>query len=303
MKKILIVQLRPGIGDMCIFLSSIKEISEKNPSKEIYLLTKERSRSKNFLKDETSISKIFYLEDIHKKKLPKFFLTLFFFLKHNFFSIYIMHYGIKYLIISKLSGIKNIYHYGLLKRNENISKKMKDATENWLGVKNFDTTAYIKYNGEIINKSKILIGVGSSGETRKWSPENYLILIKKISKMIDCDFIILGGPNEKGIVEKIKKVGEGIKIISLCDYKIYDTFKFIKNSVLYVGTDSGFMHISAALSVRTFGLFGDTPTNYSEYSKRIIPILPEGVKHISHNSRAMNLIKPEYVFSKIKTYL
>ena len=33
MKKILILQTRPGIGDLCIFLSAMHEIAKKNPEK------------------------------------------------------------------------------------------------------------------------------------------------------------------------------------------------------------------------------------------------------------------------------
>ena len=45
--KNLIVQLRPGIGDMCVFLSSIHEIIKKE-NKNFVLLTKKRTRAKNF---------------------------------------------------------------------------------------------------------------------------------------------------------------------------------------------------------------------------------------------------------------
>jgi len=48
MKKILIFQLRPGIGDMCIFLSSIYEISKKHKGSEIHLITKKRTKLKIF---------------------------------------------------------------------------------------------------------------------------------------------------------------------------------------------------------------------------------------------------------------
>ena len=45
MKQILILQTRPGIGDLCIFLSSIHEIAKKNLDKEIILVTKKRTRA------------------------------------------------------------------------------------------------------------------------------------------------------------------------------------------------------------------------------------------------------------------
>ena len=63
------------------------------------------------------------------------------------------------------------------------------------------------------------------------------------------------------------------------------------------------MHLSSALNVRTYGLFGDTPTNYSEYSNLIKPIIPKGYNSITHGSNAMKKIKPEDVFITIKNNL
>ena len=40
MKHILIIQTRPGIGDLCIFLSSMHQIAKKHPNSKITLITK-----------------------------------------------------------------------------------------------------------------------------------------------------------------------------------------------------------------------------------------------------------------------
>ena len=72
---------------------------------------------------------------------------------------------------------------------------------------------------------------------------------------------------------------------------------------MYVGTDSAFMHLSAGLGVKSFGLFGDTPTNYSEYSNLIEPIIPEGYTNIGHDSKAMNDITIEKVCNKVENFI
>ena len=77
----------------------------------------------------------------------------------------------------------------------------------------------------------------------------------------------------------------------------------IKNSKIYVGTDSAFMHLSAALKVKSFGLYGDTPVNYAEYSDFIIPILPIGYETISHDSNAMEKISADHVYSQISDFI
>ena len=50
MKKILIIQTRVGMGDMCVFLPCIHEIAQFSNNSKIHVLTKKRTCSKAFLK-------------------------------------------------------------------------------------------------------------------------------------------------------------------------------------------------------------------------------------------------------------
>ena len=62
MSNILIIQTRPGIGDLCIFLSSMHEIAKKNKDDKIFLLTKKRTQAKNILKDDLYIKNVFFID-------------------------------------------------------------------------------------------------------------------------------------------------------------------------------------------------------------------------------------------------
>ena len=77
----------------------------------------------------------------------------------------------------------------------------------------------------------------------------------------------------------------------------------LSQSTLYIGNDTGFMHLSASLGLKSYGLFGDTPPDYASYNKKIIPILPESENYITHGSMMMNKIKDDYVFKQIKSDL
>ena len=57
MKHILIIQTRPGIGDLCIFLSSMHQIAKKHPNSKITLITKKRSKADEILKDDDNAEK------------------------------------------------------------------------------------------------------------------------------------------------------------------------------------------------------------------------------------------------------
>ena len=106
--KNLIVQLRPGIGDMCVFLSSIHEIIKKE-NKNFVLLTKKRSKAKNFLQEDNFIKEVIYIEDLKKDKLFGNIKILNFLKKNQFIKVFIMHYGIKYFILCKLAKVKKIF--------------------------------------------------------------------------------------------------------------------------------------------------------------------------------------------------
>ena len=124
MNRILIIQTRPGIGDLCIFLSSVHEISKNNPNSDITLVTKKRTRAKEILKHDSYINRIVFLDDDIYKNKKKFFTNLNylknFILKNNFSKVYIMHYGIRYLLLCKFVGIKKIFSYPFLKKKDNI---------------------------------------------------------------------------------------------------------------------------------------------------------------------------------------
>ena len=56
---------------------------------------------------------------------------------------------------------------------------------------------------------------------------------------------------------------------------IKETLPIIKNADLYVGNDTGFLHISSALNINCVGIYVDSPAfSYSAYSNNIEAIVP-----------------------------
>ena len=88
---------------------------------------------------------------------------------------------------------------------------------------------------------------------------------------------------------------------SFDDLKISEAMPIIKNCNLYIGNDTGWLHISSALNVRCLALFMDSPVKaYGKYSKNISIIVPEGETEESttHNTLGKNKISFEEVFEK-----
>ena len=309
MNKGLIVQTRPGIGDLCMFLPYMKQIKEHNKDFEFTLITKKRTAAKQILKYEQSINQIIFLEDenlgITKSKINNFFKLLSFIKKNNFSKIYIMHFSVFWFLLAKISGIKNIYKYGIIKKNVDIYLNALEQNKTWLQNTNLSSQTKITYlQNNSKSNNQIIIGIGSSGPTKKWPTENYIELIKRISNK-NITFYLAGGNNEieNQIANKIINEIKENRVESLCSLSIEEIMPIINSSKLYIGNDTGFMHLSAGLNIPAIGLFGDTPLSYANYTKNILPIIPENFKTVGHNSIAMNKITVDQVFNEVKKFI
>jgi heptosyltransferase-2 len=309
MDKGLIIQTRPGVGDLCMFLPYIQQIKDHNKNFQFTLITKKRTAAKQILKYEPSINQIVYLEDeileITKSKINNFFKILNFIKRNNFSKIYIMHFSLFWFLVAKISGIKNIYKYGILKKNVDIYLNALEQNKRWLQNTNLSSQTKITYlQNNNKSNNQIIIGIGSSGPTKKWPTENYIELIKRISNK-NITFYLAGGNNEieNQIANKIINEAKENRVESLCSLSIEEIMPIINSSKLYIGNDTGFMHLSAGLNIPAIGLFGDTPLSYANYTKNILPIIPENFKTIGHNSMAMNKITVDQVFNEVKKFI
>jgi heptosyltransferase-2 len=309
MDKGLIIQTRPGVGDLCMFLPYIQQIKDHNKNFQFTLITKKRTAAKQILKYEPSINQIVYLEDeileITKSKINNFFKILNFIKRNNFSKIYIMHFSLFWFLVAKISCIKNIYKYGILKKNVDIYLNALEQNKRWLQNTNLSSQTKITYlQNNNKSNNQIIIGIGSSGPTKKWPTENYIELIKRISNK-NITFYLAGGNNEieNQIANKIINEAKENRVESLCSLSIEEIMPIINSSKLYIGNDTGFMHLSAGLNVPAIGLFGDTPLSYANYTKNILPIIPENFKTVGHNSMAMNKITVDQVFNEVKKFI
>jgi heptosyltransferase-2 len=310
MNKALIIQARPGVGDFCIFIPYIQQILEHNKNYDFTLLTKKRSSGKHILKYQKPNIQIIYLEDeilkLTNSKIKNFFKLISFIKKNNFNKIYIMHFSLFWCLVAKVSRVATIYNYGIFKKNVNIYLNALEHNKKWLNKENLDSQTFIPYpDNKVKNHNQIIIGIGSSGPTRKWPTENYIELIKRINNN-NIKFFLAGGNNEieKKIAKQIQCSIKNNSVESLSDLTIEEMMPILHSSKLYIGNDTGFMHLCAGLNVPSISLFGDTPVEaYGRYTKNILPILPENFKTIGHNSNAINKITVEQVINKIKEFI
>ncbi|AFS48823.1 Glycosyltransferase family 9 (heptosyltransferase) [alpha proteobacterium HIMB59] len=301
-KKILIIQLRPGLGDLCMFLPRCHEIAEQNKGYKIYLLTKQNTKAEQVLKYDPFISKIIFIDENKKKRS---LLSLYRLFKNEKFSkVYSYQYGpkyLKYLFFSKITGVKDYFYYGIFKKKEDMIQRSIIANEKWLNIKikNFSGKIFYPPPKEKYSNS-VVIGIGASGDNKRWPLENFIEIIQELKKLRFEKFILAGGKGERHISEKIISQLAFINFINMEDFNVEQCIEEISKCEIFLGNDTGFMHVSACLGLRTYCLYGDTPSNDSMYNSNIFPILPPGMDEVYHDDLAMDKITTERVIEIIK---
>ena len=312
--KVLVIQQRYGIGDMLIFLPYLKALAEKNNVK-ISLLAKKTSRSSELFKAENFLDEIIDLDSTNDG-IRGFFKLSKEIKRRKFDKIYIFNGSLRYKILAIFAGIKSIYQYPLFTSKDIIFQTAKVFTEPLVG-KILSTEPNLLLKEEDVNDAKntyrinektknIVLGVSASGPTKKWDIEHYIKLAAQLSHYKECKFFIAVGKDDLEIIDKIKNSNINSICMTMEKLQISNILNIIKNCNLYIGNDTGFMHMSAALGIKSIGIFTDSPAySYSAYSKNIIPIVPRGetVESTTHDTLGKDRISLEEVLDAAKKVL
>ena len=287
--KVLVIQPKIGMGDMVIYLPYIHAISKKYRTP-VSILVKENTRADQLLAEDKHIGEIILLNRTKNNSGIHDGLSGFFKLSEElklkkFDKVFIFNSSIRYLLISKLAGIKNISQYPLFRKKDNIITSAKIFTENELG-EIVSTQPRLNIDEDKVNNIKqrfskefkhICVGISASGLTKRWDIKNFVKLCISINAKTPSKFYLAAGNNDKSLIDQLINSEIGKNCESFQNLKIKDTLPIIKNCNLYVGNDTGWLHISSALNIKCLALFMDSPVQaYGKYSKNISVIVPEG---------------------------
>jgi|TARA_B110000967_G_C18801511_1_gene518713 heptosyltransferase-2 len=316
--KILVAQNKMGIGDMIIYLPFINAISKKF-NVPVSILVKESSKAEQFLKDNKIIEKIIILKQGNRLKSAEhqgfkgFFRLAKELREHNFDKIFIFNSSLRFNLIARFAGIKDIHQYPLFdKKNQHIidaPKKLLNK-ELSLDVQN-NPEIFVNHKFVLEAKSKfkinkdeknILLGIGGSGPTKRIPAKTFIEVIHQISDTYRCKFFLATGKNqdEQKILKEILNTEFKDKCIPLDGLNIYETLPIIKNCNISICNDSSFSHLSSGLGIKTIILMADTPLLYGNYSTLMYPIIPDGESVVSHNTLGKDKISSIKIFEQFK---
>ena len=315
--NILVIQNRMGIGDMVIFLPFVEAISKKYNSP-VTLLIKESTKANQYVDNLKYIKEIIYLKRDNKNNQHNG-LFGFFKLKNEikerlFDKVFIFNSSLRYRLICRIAGIKNIYQYPLFEKKgqhvieaaQKLLKRINLEVESNPQIVISESSIKLAAQRLSISKSKvnILLGIGGSGPTKRIPADKFKKFIDFVIKDYDCVFYLATGKNEeeqsilKSIISSYKEI-----CVSLDNNLISEILPIIKNCKISICNDSSFSHLSAALNIPTIVLMSDTPLLYGSYSPNMYPIIPDGMNDVSHNSRGKEKINPEKIYEKFKSII
>ncbi len=312
--KVLILINKVGLGDCIIHLNYIHEISKKY-EKPVSILAKENTRAKDLFQDDPHIKEVITLDRLKDETgshdgLNGFIKLIKDIKEKKFDKVFIFNSSVRYFLVCKFAGIKKIAQYPLLKKKgQHVVNTAKIFTENEID-KIVSTQPKLFVNQDKILKAQkkmsfnnkcIVLGISASGPTKRWEIKNFIKLSEKINQKFPSKFYLAAGKNDQPLINEISNSNIGSNCVSLNNLKINEMLPIIANCNLYCGNDTGFMHISAALNLKTVALFMDSPVlAYGKYSKNINVIIPEGETEetTTHDTLGADKISFDKVYNK-----
>ncbi len=294
--KILVLALS-GIGDALMFSPAMDELRISLPDAQIDLLVMYKGVKDLYL-NNPAVNKIIYFNFL---KEGLFSSLKFIFSLRNKYDAAINVYPSnrkEYNVISFLTGAKkrvavkylrkNFLNFGFLNNvtvsehddQHNVITNIK-LCEEFLG-KKLNKSGGLKLilaNDDLAKADKILRGMNISENdlvigfhagcstlknhiNRRWEPEKFALLGRKLISEYNCKIILFGGPDEKNLKAKIKSLINSAAVFPIDDLSITESAAVMKRCNIFVSNDSGLMHIAAALNLKIVAIIGPTNIKY-----------------------------------------
>ena len=97
---------------------------------------------------------------------------------------------------------------------------------------------------------------------RRWEPEKFAELGKRLIKDKSAKIFLFGGPEEEELKESISKIIDSEKSFIIKTEKFLQSIAIMKRCNVFVTNDSALMHIASALGLKVVAIIGPTNEYY-----------------------------------------
>ena len=133
--------------------------------------------------------------------------------------------------------------------------------------------------------SFVLMNPGAGWGAKKWPPERYGYIAKRLSaEGLSC--LINCGPKEDKLAQRVQQESEGAALP--INYSITELIALTRRAHLFIGGDTGPMHLAAALGIPVVAIFGPTdPARNGPFATRNVVLRnAKSTTSYSHYHRA-----------------
>jgi heptosyltransferase-3 len=141
------------------------------------------------------------------------------------------------------------------------------------------------------NLDFLAVAPGASSPEKRWPPERFVAMIDRLTERHSVGaalaVVILGAADERPLVTSIcdrlmKRPGIQPPMAVVGEARLPVVAAILERARLYIGNDSGLMHLAAASGAPTVGLFGPTPSaRYRPWGERTLLVQPDGCLEIA----------------------
>jgi lipopolysaccharide heptosyltransferase II len=109
-----------------------------------------------------------------------------------------------------------------------------------------------------IDKDEFLVTIhpSTSKPERSWHGERFAMLCQRLIKEYRAKILLLGSENDKPLLEEIKRCNPSGKVHAIHGLNLQESAAIIEKSKLFIGNDSGMMHLAAMVGTPIVGIFG-----------------------------------------------
>ena len=120
------------------------------------------------------------------------------------------------------------------------------------------------------SQSIVILQPGARYWFKAWPPERFAELADRLTSQYGCQVLIGGSHQDLDLAQQIRQLAKSSPIVMAGRTTIKQFAAIAKKSVLFVGNDSGAMHIASAVGTSVVALFG--PSNPREWGPRGGPV-------------------------------
>ena len=290
-KNILVVLGFPGIGDLLVAVPVFRTLKENFPKAKLCLTLRNQFNQLELLKGNPYFDKIIVFDKKPKRlNLSESLKLLQNWRKEQFDAVIILHHSRRYALLSWLAGAGTRLGYNtkgwrFLLNNVYFADPFRHEAENLLevikplGVKTrnldlelwFETDEKEKVKSWLKEKdisNFIVIHPAGGWWGRKWPKENYARLSDYLIENFPLEVVFTGVSGEKKEIEEIVGLMREKPIVTTGEFTVRELACLYKEARLFIGTDTGAMHLASAVGLPSLIMFGpQDPRRWAPQSK------------------------------------